>query len=56
MEKFHTISDTARQLSVEPHVLRYWEDELDLQIHRNAKGHRFYVNSDLALLQNIKEL
>ena len=56
MEKFHTISDTARQLSVEPHVLRYWEDELDLQIHRNAKRHRFYVNSDLALLQNIKEL
>ena len=50
MEKFHTISDTARQLSVEPHVLRYWEDELDLQIHRNAKGHRFYVNSDLTLL------
>lgn len=56
MEKFHTISDAARQLSVEPHVLRYWEDELDLKIHRNAKGHRFYVNSDLALLQNIKEL
>lgn len=56
MEKFHTISDAARQLSVEPHVLRYWEDELDLHIHRNAKGHRFYINSDLTLLQNIKDL
>ena len=28
MEKFHTISDTARQLSVEPHVLRYRKDYL----------------------------
>lgn len=41
MEKFHTISDTARQLSVEPHVLRYWEDELDLQIHRQCQRASF---------------
>ena len=57
MEKVrYMISDASSMVNVESHVLRYWEDELDLQIHRNAKGHRFYVNSDLALLQNIKEL
>lgn len=56
MEKFYTISDAAKQLSVETHVLRYWEDELNLHIHRNAQGHRFYVNSDITLLHHIKDL
>lgn len=56
MEKFYTISDAAKQLSLETHVLRYWEDELGLHIHRNAQGHRFYVNSDISLLRSIRDL
>ena len=40
MEKVrYMISDASSMVNVESHVLRYWEDELDLQIHRNAKGH-----------------
>lgn len=56
MEKRYSISDTAKQLEVEPHVLRYWEVELGLHIERNAQGHRFYTPEDITLLQHIKDL
>ena len=42
MEKRFGISDAARQVGVEAHVLRYWEDELGLAIPRNGQGHRYY--------------
>lgn len=56
MEKRFTISDAAKQLSLEAHVLRYWELELGLQISRNPQGHRFYTEDDVSLLKNIKQL
>ena len=34
-ENKYTISEAARLLSVENHVLRYWEEELELNIPRN---------------------
>ena len=37
-----TIKEAAKKLHVEAHVLRYWEDELKLDIKRNAQGHRYY--------------
>jgi len=56
MKKRYSISDAAKQLEVEAHVLRYWEVELGLRIDRNAQGHRFYNAEDIALLQHIKYL
>lgn len=56
MEKRYSISDTAKQLEVEAHVLRYWEVELGLHIERNAQGHRFYKTEDITLLRHIKDL
>lgn len=56
MEKRFTISDAAKQLSLEAHVLRYWELELGLTISRNPQGHRFYTEDNLALLKDIKQL
>ena len=36
MEKVrYMISDAARMVALEQHVLRYWEDELQLDIPRN---------------------
>ena len=35
------ISDAAKEVQVESHVLRYWEVELGLKIQRNEWGHRF---------------
>ena len=56
METRYSISDTAKQLEVEAHVLRYWEVELGLHIERNAQGHRFYTPDDVKLLLHIKDL
>lgn len=55
MEKRYSISDAARQVNVEAHVLRYWEEELGLVIPRNAQGHRFYRERDIHMLHKIKD-
>ena len=56
MSNVFLISDAARKVQVETHVLRYWEDELGLPIKRNELGHRYYTEEDIKRFQNIKEL
>lgn len=56
MEKRYSISDAARQVGVEAHVLRYWEEELEFEIPRNSQGHRYYRESDIGFLRQIKDL
>ncbi len=57
MEKVrYMISDAANIVNVESHVLRYWEDELELDIPRNEMGHRYYTNENIQEFQRIKEL
>ncbi|MCM1126385.1 MAG: helix-turn-helix domain-containing protein [Lachnospiraceae bacterium] len=55
-EKIFMISDAAKQVKVEAHVLRYWEEELELPVKRNEMGHRFYTEEDLEMFRRIKEL
>lgn len=55
-EKRYLISDAAKAAEVEPHVLRYWEEELSLPIQRTELGHRYYTEEDIQTFQNIKEL
>lgn len=55
-EKRYIISDASKQVDVEAHVLRYWEEELDLEIPRNEMGHRYYTEENIKLLKNIKVL
>lgn len=50
------ISEASKKVEVEPHVLRYWEDELDLAIKRNEMGHRCYTVKDIETLRRIKLL
>ena len=52
----YIISDASKQLDVESHVLRYWEEELELDIPRNELGHRYYREEDITLLKNVKLL
>lgn len=57
MEKVrYMISDAANIVNVESHVLRYWEDELALNIPRNEMGHRYYTKENIQEFQRIKEL
>ncbi len=55
-EARYLISDAARQVDVETHVLRYWEDELELAIPRNDMGHRYYTDYHIRLFCQIRDL
>lgn len=55
MEKL-LISDAAKQVQVESHVLRYWEEELHLPIQRNKQGHRYYTTEDVNRFKQIKTM
>lgn len=50
------ISEAKKRINVETHVLRYWEEELELPILRNELGHRYYRESDIELFKAIKHL
>ncbi len=52
----YMISDAADMVHVETHVLRYWEEELELTIPRNEMGHRYYTRENIKEFQKIKEL
>ena len=54
--KRYMISDAARLVDVEAHVLRYWEDELELPISRNEMGHRYYTEDNIQMFHRIKDL
>ena len=55
-EKRYIISEAAEKIGIEAHVLRYWEEELGLDIPRNEMGHRYYTENQLQLFRQIKEL
>ena len=55
-EVHYMISEAAKRVNVETHVLRYWEEELSLSIGRTEMGHRYYTEDDIQLFCFIKEL
>ena len=55
-EERYLISETAKLVGVESHVLRYWEEELKLPIRRNELGHRYYTEEDVKQFREIKKL
>ena len=56
MENYLLISDAAKRVQVESHVLRYWEEELKLPIKRNELGHRYYTQKDIERFVQIKNM
>lgn len=52
----YMISDAAAAVNVESHVLRYWEEELELAVPRNEMGHRYYTQENINQFLKIKEL
>lgn len=55
-ERHYLISDAAKMVAVEAHVLRYWEEELELPIARTELGHRYYTRENIEIFQNVKKL
>ena len=56
MEKRYLISEASAKTGLEAHVLRYWEEELGLEIPRNELGHRYYTDEHLNILIKAKQL
>jgi len=56
MSDMKLISDAAKEVNVENHVLRYWEEELRLPIKRNELGHRYYTKEDVERFKQIKSM
>ena len=52
----YMISEASKKVDVEAHVLRYWEEELELPIERTEMGHRYYTEDDIRLFHCIKRL
>lgn len=55
-KEYYLINEAAKEVQVEAHVLRYWEEELGLSIKRNKKGHRLYSRDDVSKFIKIKKL
>lgn len=55
-EVHYLISDASKKVDVEAHVLRYWEEELELKIPRNEMGHRYYTEFHIRLFRQVKML
>lgn len=55
-EKEYSVSEAVRLVGVESHVLRYWEEELQVEIRRTAQGHRVYSESNIETFQRVRDL
>lgn len=55
-EIHYLISDASKKVDVEAHVLRYWEEELELSVPRNEMGHRYYTDFHIRLFKQVKAL
>lgn len=56
VKETYLINEAAKEVHVESHVLRYWEEELELPIKRNEQGHRIYTQQDIDRFVKIKNL
>lgn len=52
----YMISDASKKVNVEAHVLRYWEEELEMDIPRNEMGHRYYTEEHIRIFKQVKQL
>ncbi len=56
VKETYLINEVAKEVHVESHVLRYWEEELGIPITRNNQGHRVYTEEDIKRFIRIKNL
>ncbi|MFN3821174.1 MAG: MerR family transcriptional regulator [bacterium] len=54
---YYTIGEVSQLTGVEPHTLRFWELQFkELNPRKNRGGKRLYRESDIKVVQTIKEL
>ncbi len=55
-KKEYSVSEAVRLIGVESHVLRYWEEELQVKIRRTSQGHRVYSQENIDTFCKVREL
>lgn len=56
-EAFRTISEVAKELGLQTHVLRFWESKFpQIKPMKRAGGRRYYRPNDVALLKRLQTL
>lgn len=54
---YYSISEVSERTGIAPHVLRYWEGAFPmLRPKKNRAGNRAYRESDIRLLERIREM
>ena len=53
---YFTIGEVAKLCQLEPHVLRYWEQEFPQLSPSKRRKRRYYQRSDIVLVYKIKKL
>ena len=53
---YFTIGEVAKLCHVEPHVLRYWEQEFPQLSPSKRRKRRYYQRKDVVLVRRIREL
>ncbi|MCH5273732.1 MAG: MerR family transcriptional regulator [Lachnospiraceae bacterium] len=56
MSKIYQVSEAAEELGMEVYTLRYWENQLGIEVPRNTAGHRYYEEQQLELFRGVKRL
>ena len=54
--KHYLVTEVCRKVGIEPHILRYWEQEFEIKPARNSAGRRIYGEAQIERLQLIKHL
>ncbi len=52
----YSVSEAVQLTGVPSHVLRYWEEELQIEIRRTSQGHRVYSERDVEIFRRVKDL
>lgn len=54
---FKSIGEVAKELDIQPHILRFWEDNFKMiRPVRRTGGRRYYHIRDVEILHKIKDL
>lgn len=56
MNRTYQVSEAADELETEVYTLRYWENQLGIEVPRNNAGHRYYEEEQIALFRSVKRL
>ena len=56
-KRYHSISEVAKMLDVNPSLLRFWEKQFkQIQPKTNARGNRAYSQEDIDVIRRIYDL